>query len=728
MRQVLLRKDNVFLHDMPEPLPTEHMMVVAVHYSFISTGTESATIAASGESLLAKIAKKPGEIAQKVYATAQEHGIQGTLSLIQEKLDKVMPLGYSCSGQVIHVGSKIKKFRVGDFVACGGSAFAHHAELITVPENLAVKVSNYAILKEASITTIGSIALQGVRRAQLQLGETVVIIGLGLIGLLTVQLAKRSGCRVIAIDIVDDRLRRAQYYGADVIINAANGTMVNDVLFATQHYGADTTIITAAAQSGEIIQKSMEITRRKGKVVLVGDVKLDFERSPFYEKEIDFMISCSYGPGRYDDDYELSGHDYPYAYVRWTENRNMQLFVELLNSKSINVSSLISNEVPISDVQRAYAALKNSTSLGVVLSYDRHDQRFEVKTQGMLDLENEKTVDYVPSKHNLPVGIIGAGGFARVKLLPLLHAIESATIRSIIDIDTVNCINLARHYGALHISNSYQKVIIDDAIKVVVISTPHYLHASQAIDCLKAGKAVFVEKPAAVTKQQLKQLKEFLQTSKTSLYCVDFNRSFSPFMQHVKEVVKDRSNPLVIHYRMNAQFIPLGHWIQSDENGGRVIGEACHIFELFSFLTGAIPVALSVSALNGTPPYLATDNLSVQMRMSDGSLCNFVYTALGNPKVNKEYMEIFFDGKTIIMDDYVQLKGFGLPMSFNKKVSSQDKGHEALMRAFFKAAQTSPVVSPIPFERISVATEVSIIVTELARQGGGYMELHDLMC
>ncbi len=724
MRQILVHKDAVFLKELPEPLPNKFTLIVKVYYSFISSGTENATINNMQDSLLSKISKRPRELTQKVVAATKEHGAAGTLSLIQENLNKVAPLGYSCSGEVIFVGESVKNFKVGDFVACAGASFAYHADFVSIPENLAVKITDPTILKDASITTIGAIALQGVRRAQLQLGESVCIIGLGLIGLITVQLAKQSGCKVIAVDIIDDKLERAKKYGADVVLNAKE-SFVNEALFATQHHGVDATIITAASQYGTLIQNAMEVTRKKGRVILVGDVKLDFDRNPFYVKEIDFLISSSYGPGRYDDKYELEGNDYPYAFVRWTENRNMQLFVELIEQKKIDISSLISHQYNIEEADQAYAILKKSTALGIVLSYGAEQRKFEIKTAHRLELEEEEAVRYTPPAKKILLGVIGAGGFSRTKLLPLVKRIRSVSIRSIIDLDMVNCINLARHYNANQISNDYHKILTDHSINAVIIATPHAFHAQQSLDCLKAGKAVFVEKPAAVNEAELQGLKDFLDLNQQALYCVDFNRSSSPFMKKIKDVIKHRSNPMMINYRMNVPFLPPGHWIQSEENGGRIIGEACHIFELFCFLTDAEPVSLSVGVLNAPSPYLATDNFITHIRMSDGSLCSLIYTAFGNPKQGKELMELSFDGKTIVMDDFINLQGYGLPMSFNKKATRADKGHAELMHQFFKAARELPLVSPIPFERIVYASKLSFIITKLAQQGGGFCNLQD---
>ena len=679
-----------------------------------------------------------------------------------------MALGYSCSGQVVEVGKNCTNFSVGDFVACAGAGIANHAELVAVPKNLAVKLTSKKHLKQASLTTIGAIALQGIRRADLRLGERVCVIGLGLIGQLTVQLAKLSGCEVFGVDIDDTKLFLAQKCGCDRVYNPHSSDFIKEILFHTGHHNIDKTIITAGSRDGTIIQQAMELTRRKGTVVLVGDVKLNFTRSPFYEKEIDFLISCSYGPGRYDTSYEKGGHDYPYAYVRWTENRNMELFAKLVEQGKLKLDSLISHEFAFEDAEKAYVVLQEKKSLGLVLEYgnvgshlsiqfashqdasqttrDERDgskllekqQPAEAITGKLDEREAGKRVSNCPArpecsskllaKKNVSKGrdrerqttlaFIGAGGFAKIKLLPLASKLKNTQIHTIIDTDAANALNVARQYKAKAHHNDYKTILNNQDINTVVIATPHALHAQQTIDCLKAGKAVFVEKPAAVTTEQLEQLETFFKQNETAPpYCVDFNRSFAPFNLKIKRVIETRKNPLVIHYRMNAGYIPTDHWIQQQKHGGRIIGEACHIFELFCFLTNAQPTNISVNAINPTEKsVLSSDNMSVQISFDDGSVCSLLYTSLGNNALAKERMELFFDGKSIVMDDYKQLQGYGLPRSFNEKTKQADKGHKNLLSLFMKAVQNG-TQSPIPLERIFMATRLSILVNKLCVPG-----------
>ncbi len=725
MRQVFLQKGTVKLAEVDVPLLDDNNILVRVHYSFVSSGTEGATLAASGKSLIDRFTSNLSTNTKKIIDTVNEHGLGVTLALIKEKSHQLMPLGYSCSGQVIAVGKNSQRFRVGDFVACAGAGIANHAEIIAVPHNLAVKITDPAWLKQASLTTIGAIAMQGVRRASLQLGERVCVVGLGLIGLITVQLAKLAGCQVIGIDIQDARLDLAKKLGAQHVFNANSAQFLHDVDFATEHYGADVTIITAASSSGIVLQQAMHMTRRKGRVVLVGDVKIDFDRDPFYAKEIDLLISCSYGPGRYDDEYEKQGRDYPYAYVRWTENRNMELFAVLIQSKALDVDALISHEYDLAEVEQAYNILKQGKALGLVLTYGPEQKT----TYDMHELFDKRA--FCPDKHGVipfvacdrlvKLAVVGTGGFARVKLLPIIAKLPFTKIHTIVDIDVTSSMNIARQYDAVRVGNDYQKFLGDEDVNAVVIATPHHLHAEQALHFMKAGKAVFVEKPAAVNYDQFMQLKHFLEKYKNDvLYCVDFNRSSSPFMMAVRDVVKKRVNPMIIHYRMNAGYLPKNHWIHSPLNSGRIIGEGCHIFELFCFLTDARPVAVSVEALNPLHgDVLSLDNFTATISMSDGSCCSFIYTSIGHGGMGKERMEIFFDGKSIVMHDFLELKGYGLPMAFNRQMQAQDRGHQRLLTEFFKASLQKDVPPPIPYERILLATELSLIVHRLASAGGG---------
>lgn len=719
MRQVFLSKGTVSLKEVCQPLLDDNSVLVLVRYSFISSGTEVATLKQAQSSVL--FSNIPQKV-KKVLESVAQNGVQGTRELIRGRLQgEVQTLGYSCSGQVAAVGKNIKNLKVGDFVACAGAGLASHAEIVCVPENLVVKVSEEKFLRAASLTTIGAIALQGVRRAQPQLGETVCVIGLGLLGQITVQLLKRAGCTVVGIDIMPDRLRLAKRLGADKLLNASLDDVNAEIAFFTEHYGVDSAIITAASQSDTIVQQAMEVTRKKGKVVVVGDVGLNLQRAPFYAKEIDFLISCSYGPGRYDASYEREGKDYPYAFVRWTENRNMQSFLSLIEQDKIDVHSLIAHEVPLHEVEKAYDLLKSGSGLGLVLNYGTSLSDAVVPQEHN---SQQAEVTFAPAlNETVRVGLIGAGGFAKIKLMPIVTHIKKVKINAVVDSDVANSMNAKNLYGAAKALVNDKDLFQEDLVDALVIASPHKFHCEQILNGLRHGKAVFCEKPMVTSFEQLDALNAFLDKNAATRLCVDYNRSFAPYMQKIKKALQGRSTPLVAHYRMNAGYIPAQHWVQSEIGAGRIIGEACHIFDLFYFLTDAHPVAVSVEALHPTQKDLfATDNFSAQVSFSDGSICTLLYTALGHADLGKERLELFFDGKTIVMNDYKELYGFGMPSSFAEKTNSPDKGHEALVQAFFESIKKETFVPPISFERLRSVAQLTLTIDQLACQGGGKKE------
>ncbi|MBI2775412.1 bi-domain-containing oxidoreductase [Candidatus Dependentiae bacterium] len=728
MRQVFLEKGLITIKEVCEPVLDDHLIMIQVHYSCISPGTENATIAnASPQNML--LSNIPMKVA-KVLQSIATNGVQGTKALIRERFaGNLQALGYSCSGTVIAVGKKITKFRSGDYVACAGAGLANHADVVCVPENLVVKVSDKSFLKQASYTTLGAIALQGVRRAQPQLGDVVAVIGLGLLGQLTVQLLKNSGCTVIGVDLMPDRLDLAKKLGADYVFNSAEQSLQTELNALTAHQGVDSTIIAAASSSNALVQQAMEITRKKGKVIVVGDVGLALERAPLYQKEIDFLISCSYGPGRYDASYEKDGVDYPYAYVRWTENRNMQAFVSLIEQGSLQIDPLISASLAVDDAQKGYALLREKKALGVVIDFNHSDQDL-ISQIAYQEKENSaqetREIKFIPAiKDNIRVGVIGAGGFAKIKLMPLIARIKNVNINAVVDPNTANGITTSKIYDAK--CGPFTKdcsLFEQDAVDAVVIASPHKYHCDQALSALERGKAVFLEKPMVTDFDQLDRLYDFLKKNSAAPFTVDYNRSFAPFVQKIKRTIKQRTSPLLIHYRMNAGFIPKDHWVQTEVGAGRIIGEACHIFDLFCYLTDSQPVSVSVESIKPSNDDLfPTDNFSSQIGFADGSVCTLMYTALGHSGLGKERMELFYDSKSIVMDDYKTLVGYGLPRSFNETTNSPDKGHEELINQFFGALKEPIFNAPISLERLYNVAHITLVIDQLACAGGGTKEL-----
>lgn len=722
MKQVFLEKGKAVTRSVSLPLLQAGMVLVQVHYSFVSSGTEGAALQASGKSLAQKVLQNSKVSFEKVAQSLKDYGLAGTIALVQGKMNQLMEIGYSCSGIIVAVAPDITHLKIGDAVACAGAGLASHAEFVAVPQNLIVLLQDKNQLKQASITTIGAIALQGIRRADLKIGEKICVVGLGLLGQLTVQLAKLAGCMVIGIDLDEERTILAKKNGCDFVLNPTDVDVINDIAFITQHYGVDATIITAAASSGKLLADAMEFTRRKGKVVLVGDVKIDIPRDPLYTKEIDFLISCSYGPGRYDATYEHTGIDYPYAYVRWTENRNMQLIAQLIESKQLKINDLIAQEFSLYSVSEAYQALESKKNLGLVLTYPvQATYSFKPAQRAFPSL------GYKAPQGKLKIAVIGAGGFTKTKLLPLLAQQEKIKIEAIIDAHGLTALQVAKQYGALKSGNDFNEILADDSIDAVVIATPHALHAAQALACLQAGKAVFMEKPTAVTHQELLHIEQCLLQNPTLPFMVDFNRSWAPYIQAIKKSIFQRATPLFIIYRMNAGFLPLTHWIQNNKNGGRVIGEACHIFELFLYLTDATPVSFMVQTLGRRDDALQTDNVSVQIHFNDGSLATLFYTSQGNSKLEKERMELFVDGKSFVMSDYKELQGYGVAANFNQKSSTQDKGHQALLEQFIKVATDEK--QPLTDEykklqaRMLLASKLTLMIHDSAITGGGFVRL-----
>lgn len=709
MKQILLKHGKITVDEIPAPLITKGHVLVEVAYSLISVGTEISGVKSAEKSLIKKALEQPEKV-QKVLDYFKKHGLRKTIQTVRGKLSESAPLGYSCSGIVIGVGEDVDEFQLGDKVACAGAGKANHAEVVLVPKNLAVKVPEGCELKDASSVAIGSIAMQGVRRADPKLGEIVAVIGLGLLGQITVQLLKAAGCRVVGFDIDRRRVELAGKLGADYSFLISEVDYLNETLHITGGHGVDVTIITAASQSDEIVQQAMEITRKKGRVVVVGAVGLGLKRSPFYEKEIDLLISCSYGPGRYDTLYEEKGLDYPYAYVRWTERRNMEEYLRLIAEGKINFNAILDREYHISEAPRAYEELKSSEEkpIGVVFRYDVDKERRQGKLDTKFILRKGRGKD-----DRINVALIGAGGFAKSVHLPNLKKLSDLYhLRAIVSATGSNAKDTAERFGADYYTTSLEDVLADDSVDMVLIATRHNLHARQAMMAARAGKAVFVEKPMAINEWELEELVSVLRETRVP-FMVGFNRRFSPAARRAKEILESHCGPLMVLYRVNAGYIPPNSWVHSEEGGGRIIGEACHMFDFFNFIVGSSDVVeVCAQTVGSDSEHIhSSENASVSVRYRDGSVCTLLYTSLGAKELPKEYVEIYADGKTLVIDDYRGLRVYGAKVK-GWKSAVQDKGHLEELKIFAKFVKDGTGILPISLEEAITATKISLLAVE----------------
>ncbi len=706
MKQVLLRQGTAVVEEVPAPMVEPGTLLIAVKNSCISSGTELSGMTMSGEPLWKRALKQPENV-KKVLQMVASSGISRTKSMVQGHLSAGVPTGYSAAGEVIAVGEGINEIQIGKRMACAGAQYANHAEIICVPINLCVPIDDAVSFEEASTVTLGAIALQGVRRLQPSLGETFVVFGLGLLGQITGQILRANGCRVIGIDVDPQRIEVAKLLGMDMAVSPDELQSVEQVCRLTHGVGADGVIITAAAPSSQPLSTAFNMCRKKGRVVLVGDVGLDIKRADIYAKELDFLISCSYGPGRYDFRYEELGLDYPVGYVRWTENRNMCEYLHMIAEKKIQLSPLIQKIFPISEAFSAYEFIKNGQPrpFTVLLSYPGHQRILNGPV--MIDPRTSKS-----ARPKVGLALVGAGGFAKGMHLPNLQKLkEFYDLQAIVSRNGANAIATAKQFNAKYATTDYTDLFKDQQIDALLIATRHVHHAAMSLQALRAGKHVLVEKPLCLTLSELKLFQQFFdEIGKSSpVLLVGFNRRFSPYLEQIFNIIKERTNPMIINYRMNAGHIPLDHWVHGEQGGGRNIGEACHIYDLFTFLTQSKVTSVVAHAIEPkTEFYAKNDNFIVTLKFADGSIATLIYTALGHKQFPKEKMEIFVDGKVLHLDDYKSLEITGLKVK-SKRHQLPQKGQAEELKAF---AQTILKGGdwPIPLWQIFQSSEISFAV------------------
>ena len=712
MKQVLISKGSAVVEEVPVPEIGPGEILVRVRSSCLSVGTEMSGVRASAMPLWRRALQQPEKVAATAKLAATK-GIRRTWDLVEQKRSESRPTGYSAAGIVVEVGDEIDDIAIGDRVACAGGGYAVHAEFIRVPRNLCVPIPDDLDWDCASTVTLGAIALQGVRRSQPTLGETFVVIGLGILGQLTVQLLRANGCRTIGIDVASDRLELAEGLGMDVGLEPGEADL-GQVARLTDGLGADGAIITAATPSDEVVSQAFKVCRKKGRVVLVGDVGLNLNRADFYVKEIDFLISTSYGPGRYHHKYEEQGLDYPPAYVRWTENRNMAEYLRLLCEARVDVGSLISGRFPVTDAENAYKSLGDSGEkpLMVLLTYPGDD------------VERTRTIETGVAVRSTPgvinVAVIGAGAFAHSNHLPNLQELSDRfAIHTIVSRSGHKAVAASRTFGAVKASTDFEEAINDEDVHALVIATRHHLHADMALRALQADKHVLVEKPLALGAPEVQALEQFItapETESVPLLLTGYNRRFSSYATRMAQLLENRSGPFMLNYRMNAGYIPLDHWVHGPEGGGRNLGEACHIYDLFTYFAGTEVIEVSASAIRPeTAHYGINDNFIATFRFADGSVASLTYTALGNKAYPKETADLHVDGKTAFLNDFTRLSIHGAKVE-PLKTASPEKGLKSELIAFADGINSGNW--PIPWwQQKQVVTMALEVERQLLRDG-----------
>jgi predicted dehydrogenase/threonine dehydrogenase-like Zn-dependent dehydrogenase len=709
MKQLLqnIKNGKTIVEDVPVPTPREGMALVKVAASLVSAGTERMVVEFAEKSYLGKARSRP-DLVKQTLDKAKREGIMPTVQAVFNRLDQPMALGYSSAGMIVALGKNMQGFKVGQRVACAGGGYATHAEYNVVPRNLLTPLPKNVDFESAAFTTLGAIALHGFRLAEPQIGENVAIIGLGLLGLLTIQLASAAGCNVLGIDLDRKRIKLASSFGLEAVTRPQAESASQAF---TTNRGFDTVIICADTSSNDPVELAGIIARDRAKVVATGAVGLNIPRKIYYEKEISFINSRSYGPGRYDSNYEENGVDYPIGYIRWTEGRNFQSVVDLLSSRKLKVESLISHRFPIEDAATAYEVItgkKKEPFLGVLLTYSEKE---EIKSKKI-----EFPSSVLRPSSSVKLGVLGAGLYANATLLPVIKSNKDFELIGVASSGGLHAQHSGKKFGFQYATSSEDEIINDPNINTIAILTRHDSHADLVIKSLKAGKHVFVEKPLAINSTQLLAISKQLKANSQSLMTVGFNRRFSPLAQQLKSSIGNRQSAIYAHYRVNAGYLPLNHWTQDPNlGGGRIIGEACHFIDLISFLVGAPPVSVTAHALPDNGKY-REDNVSMTLTFPDGSIGVVDYLANGDKSHPKERLEVFCDGMIAVLDDYVSLTTV---KDGKKKVENhaQDKGWKNEMQAFAQAIREGGE-SPIPYEQIIGVTKSTFAAVESIRKNG----------
>ena len=722
MKQLFFRGGAVIVDDVSPPACGQRQVLVANSCSLISTGTERSAVKAGTESLIQKALKRP-ELVRRMIDKVRTDGIRSTLRLVQGRRDEPHSSGYATAGVVLSIGHQVADLAPGQRVACAGAGYAHHAQIVAVPRNLVAPIPPGVDFEAAAFTTLGAIAMQGLRRAGLTFGETVVVLGLGLLGLLAVQIARAAGYRIIGLDIDDERVALARQLGADAAFNSATDDVLAQVKALTDGLGADGVVIYAATPSSEPVNLAFDLCRQRGRVVAVGAFGMELDRERMYRKELDFVMSTSYGPGRYDSLYEEQGVDYPIGHVRWTENRNMQAFLTLLASGQVDVQPLISGRFPIERAPEAYALLQSDARpLALLLTYEPSNvQRPTPNVQ-----QPATSIQYpVPNDQTIGVAVIGAGGFVRGMHLPALQSQPADyRIAAIVTAHGETATTVAKQYSAPLATTDHREALAAEGIHLALIGTRHHFHAPLVLDTLAAGKAVFCEKPLCLTREELDEIR--IAVAETDLpVWVGFNRRYSPLAVALKQALDNLRCPALITYRVNAGSLPADHWTQDPAvGGGRLVGEGCHFFDFFHFLLDrpdgpVTPVEVSAAVVPKSGGVVARDNFVVTVRFDDGSVASLTYTALGHTDLSKERVEVHAAGASLVLDDFVTLTGYGVTLSGASRgnmirLKRQDKGITQQWREIARALHGEPSQA-ISFDAVWRAMELTFCAEDTLR-------------
>lgn len=708
MKQILqsLKSGKTEIADVPAPQVGRGQLLVRTSRTLISAGTERMLVDFGKAGMLNKARQQPERV-KAVVDKVRTDGLVPTVEAVRNKLDQPLAMGYCNVGEVIEVGPGVTGFAVGDRVASNGK----HAEIVAVPVNLCATIPDNVDDEAAAFTVLGAIALQGIRLVAPTLGEAVVVSGLGLIGLLAVQLLRANGCRVLGIDFDPHKLAIARSFGAETVQLGEGAEPVAAAQAFSRGRGVDAVVITASTKSSEPVHQAALMCRKRGRIVLVGVTGLELSRADFYEKELTFQVSCSYGPGRYDPVYEEQGVDYPVGFVRWTEQRNLEAVLDMMSSGALDVAPLVSHRFAVEEAAAAYDLVSGKEpSLGILLSYG-DGEAAESLGKRTVRVSPEATSGASPTRGSTRFGFVGAGNYAGAVLIPAFKA-AGAELVSVASAGGVSSLHAARKFGFGEATTDTQALIADPSIAAVVISTRHDSHARLAEDALRAGKHVFVEKPLCLSIAELDSIMSTLTAAGPAapLLMVGFNRRFAPHVRRISQLLEPVSGPKTFVMTVNAGAIPATHWTQDPETGGgRIVGEACHFIDLLRFLAGAPIEERSVLAMDTA----TGDTVSISLRFADGSLGTIHYLANGNKSFPKERLEVFAGGRILQLDNFRKLSGYGWPGFSRMNLWSQDKGQKDCAAAFTRAVSEGGP-SPIPLAEIE---EVSRVTIEIASHG-----------